>query len=117
MMTLTLPIPPSTNALFATVRTRTGGTRRVTSLAYSRWQWAAFVAIRDANPVRVVGPYAVSIAIPHTSRMDADNACKAVLDALVKHGVTEDDRRCVRVVAEKRADVPAGLCRVSVDPA
>lgn len=87
---LTLPFPPSVNALYIT-----GKHRRATSKRYEDWQkeaWAALVQQparfhRHTTPVVVV----YTFGRPDKRRRDVFNLEKAVSDFLVKQGVLADD--------------------------
>lgn len=87
-LTLTLPLPPSTNNLYAN---RAGG--RYPTAAYKKWQQTA-AAIIIGSP-RVITPCAITIEITRGKGWrrgcDVANREKAVIDALVKHNVIPDD--------------------------
>lgn len=86
-VTLSLPMPVSVNALYATV-----GKRRVKTKAYRGW-------IRDAGwllvlqrPDHIPGKYNMSVRIPSSTKGDCDNYLKALGDLLQRHGVIVNDR-------------------------
>lgn len=106
---LKLPPPPSTNGLFATV-----GRRRIKSRRYRRWLNAAGWELVAQRPGTIAGPWQVDIALPAGLRGDVDGRIKAVLDLLVKHGVTADDRHCQRVTIAKA--VTTGPVIVTLTP-
>lgn len=112
MIDVILPLPPSTNGLFATV-----GKRRVTAPRYLEWQDFAGWEIKRQRPAAVPGRYDLAIYIPAAMRGDADNRIKAVSDILVKHRLIDDDAKARRVVIERCEDITAGKCRVIVQPA
>ena len=92
---LTLPFPPSTNALFRNVP----GKGRVRSAVYKAWAIEAGYVVNRARPIK--GPVAVSVRLapPNKRKRDADNSLKPILDLLVKHGIIEaDDWSVVRKV-------------------
>lgn len=103
------PAPISTNALFRNV----AGSGRVKTSQYRAWIEDAGWRIVMAKPCRIMGAAEVHILISNASRIDADNAAKAVLDVLTKHQVIEDDRR-VRKLTIEFGDTPSQL--VSVRP-
>lgn len=90
------PAPISTNALFANVR----GKGRVKTRAYRAWIDDAGWRIKIAKPCKIVGEAEAHILISDASRIDADNAGKAVLDLLTRHGVIADDRFVRRITIE-----------------
>jgi Holliday junction resolvase RusA-like endonuclease len=96
MITLSLPTPPSTNALYRNVP----GKGRVKTYAYIMWkqhaQWTIASQVRPAQ--RIAGPFAVTMRVP--MRGDADNRAKAALDAL-KGLVTDDDAACMSIAITK----------------
>jgi len=86
--TLTLPLCPSTNELFAN-KPRVG---RVKSERYRTWLQAAGWDVNAARLTPINGPVAVTIALPIGDRADIDNRSKAALDLLVQHALIEDDK-------------------------
>ena len=85
-----LPIPPTTNRLFPTVRGR-----RICSEEYKAWKQEAGWSVLQAK----VAPYAVPVALTltirggkgFTTRRDLTNCWKSVEDLLVAHGLIPDD--------------------------
>ena len=112
MLVLTLPEPPSTNRLFGVSKTG----QRYPSRAYKAWIKEAGWQIRIQRVKAVTGPYEVQIEISSISGLDADNAVKALADALVKMKITDDDRHCKSVTVSKVDTVERGQCRVVVWP-
>lgn len=113
MITLRLPIPPSVNALYA--NSRHAGRGRFKTKLYRNWIKEADGYYLTQKPiVSVVGPYTATIEIPKT-RGDVDNRSKAVLDYLVRVGLTSDDRHCrkVSVAVNETLD----CCEVTIRPA
>lgn len=112
-----LPFPPSQNRLHAKAK---AGHVYLTSQARAwqraaGWEWHA--QRRRVEPVR--GPYTARIILSsHGRRGDADNRVKAVLDLLVKLGVTSDDRLCENASGtwDDTGTVPKGRCRVELSP-
>ncbi len=113
MIRLTLPIPPSTNALF--LNNGRGHGRRV-SPAYSAWHWAALQALRGHVYEAIVeGKWRMTVRVPRAMRGDVDNRIKAVSDFLVDHHVTLDDKHCDHAEALRDDAVPAGRCVVEIE--
>ena len=84
--TITLPFPPSVNALF----NGGSGQRRFPTNAYKEWQLKC-PAIQ--NPPRIGFPVALeyTMVMPDNRVRDVGNYEKAVTDWLVKSGVILDD--------------------------
>jgi Holliday junction resolvase RusA-like endonuclease len=102
-VTLTLPMPPSTNTLWKNVA---GGGRRRTS-GYNAWYEEAGWAVNRQKPGKIRGPYSVSIRVPAAMRADVDNAIKPIIDLLVKMGVTGDDKEMQAVSIRRDPDAKA----------
>lgn len=118
MISLDLPMPPSLNGAFPTVR-RGASFQRVASKKYLAWkQEAGWLVKTQLRGDRIAGPFDASIAILKTDnrRSDIDNRVKPVLDLLVSLGVVDDDSLCRRVTAKwvREAQAP---CRVTLTPA
>jgi Holliday junction resolvase RusA-like endonuclease len=96
MIKLSLPMPPSTNGLFA--NKKAGG--RFKTKPYKDWQKLAGACVKDSHRLNL-GPYSISIALKRStvsSLSDLTNREKAVSDLLVSHGIVKDDRYCQRLV-------------------
>jgi len=106
-VTLTLPIPPSVNGLYRNV----AGRGRVKTRKYEAWCSAAGWELEIQRAGQIKGPYEAAITLPPV-RGDIDNRAKALLDLLVAHGVTGDDRLC-RSLTVKRAGT-GSWCLVEV---
>ena len=111
-----LPLPPSTNNLFATV-----SRKRVKSQAYTRWLSAAGWELKAQNPEPIKGRFHFTMVVypPDKRRRDLDNLLKAPLDLLKTHGVIEDDSLAQSISvswSESPMIVPAHV-RVTVEPA
>lgn len=97
-----LPTPISANHLFAN---RRGGEGRIKTKAYENWQKTAALTIVAAVRAdqRIGGRVSVRIELPTKCRLDADNAVKPILDALVYSRRIDDDRNVMRVEVIKDA--------------
>lgn len=111
MPTVEVPIPPSVNRLWRIVkrwrRTRKGHSVQVPHLArtthYERWLRVAVPLIRIGLPV-VPLPAVLTVTIRGgrgwSPDRDLDNACKAVLDAVVQaERLPDDSVRYVRSIS------------------
>ena len=94
VITLILPLPPSTNSLWIQA-----GRKRVISPDYRAWRLIAGskleqqLASEVARARPMVGPpLGVDIALPLKMRGDIDNRVKPILDLLVHHDVMADDQ-------------------------
>ncbi len=89
-VTYRLPLPPSTNNLFATVRGR-----RVKSKEYKAWLQEAGRAVDQQGMYHVLAPVRVHLRIKggagFSRARDLDNALKPVLDLLVSVCVLAGD--------------------------
>lgn len=113
MTVILLPMPPSTNHLFAGSRGR-----RYRSPEYEAWITEAGWELKRQRPVSVAGQVSllIEVAEPKTKRAtDLGNREKAVTDLLVSHGVIEgDDQRYVRRITLEWAPIEG--VRVTVMP-
>jgi crossover junction endodeoxyribonuclease RusA len=95
--TLTLPFPPTTNHLFATV-----GRRRIRSAKYRAWSELAGFQMNRQRPTPIKGPVLLHYEFQEGQdkrKRDIGNLEKAVTDLLVEHGVIEaDDGSIVREI-------------------
>lgn len=98
-----VPLPPSTNNLFATPR---GKTFRVKSAQYKRWidDAGKMLLQQGPRPDALTASLGVSIDAtrPAGIRRDLDNLCKPILDLLVKMGVVMDDDRFAEIILRWR---------------
>lgn len=64
----------------------------------------------------IPGPYALTIHLPGNTRMDPDNAVKAINDLLRNHGLIVDDgpRYQRRLLVEFDLSLPDSTCRVTL---
>lgn len=104
-MNLILPFPPTTNNLFRNVR----GKGRVPTKRYEQWMKQAMQELMVQQPERLVGFVSVDLGFgrPDKRRRDLDNLLKAVLDALVKFAVIEDDSKIIAISARWLKETPA----------
>jgi len=113
MIRLSLPMPPSTNGLFA--NKKVGG--RFKTQAYKSWLQLAGACVKDSHRLNL-GPYSISIALKRStvsSLSDLTNREKAISDLLVAHGVVKDDRYCQRLSMHWDEDID-GECVVLIHP-
>jgi crossover junction endodeoxyribonuclease RusA len=100
-VTIEIPMPPSTNSLFANKR---GG--RMKTAAYRAWRNNAVLVGSLPRPARIEGLCDVVVHLPPFAG-DTDNRVKPCLDAAKEIGVIADDgERFVRNVSIIRE--PAG---------
>jgi hypothetical protein len=87
-----LPLPPSTNNLFATVGTSDCKQRRVKTRAYREWLAAAGIVLLELRKPKAL-PAKVCFTIFGTVNRarDCDNFLKPLLDALVSADVLPGD--------------------------
>lgn len=105
-----LPMPPSTNHLFATV-----GRRRIVTRAYKAWRTEAGYKLLAQRPQKHKGDVILIMRFgPRILNGDVGNRIKAAEDLLVELRVIEDDRFVVKISAEW-ADVQG--CEIEVIPA
>ncbi len=96
-MRVTLPFPPSVNALYRAV-----GGRSILSERYRKWKAEAGAELMAQRARPVLGPVSVLVELcpKDKRRRDIDNAgFKAILDLLVTMRIIEaDDSRCVKEI-------------------
>jgi Holliday junction resolvase RusA-like endonuclease len=105
-----VPVPPSLNMCFSNVP----GRGRVKTALYKAWIEEAGWAIASQRPSKIQGPYQAIIRLPEKTPGDIDNRAKAVLDLMVKHKITPDDRLLHKLVVERTPGI-ASAC-VSILP-
>ena len=115
-VTLFLPLPPTTNNLYA--NSENGG--RFKTEAYDQWLADAGWRVQQQRPGRIAGAYALDLEIPRPSSkraMDLSNRIKATEDLLCKQRVIADDSLCERLTVTWGApgsDVKVALSRWAV---
>lgn len=123
-VTLDLPLPPSTNALFveAAGKTKGKGRQRVKTKEYRAWiehtTWTVPAQLRrqgvPVNPTAPIirRPFGISIAVNISHRGDVTNRIKALEDFLVERKIVDGDQWCNHASIERVPDLPAE-CRVT----
>lgn len=109
-------VPPSSNAAYKNV----AGKGRAKTQRYRDWLTAfgydLNLAMRGQQPVK--GPYVMVITIDRRTRhklSDVENRAKVTSDALVAHGIVEDDRFAESVTV-KWGQTESGGVRVEIEP-
>ena len=112
--TVTLPLPPSVNALWRFNRGRVHRSRR-----YLVWTEGCRLGDKSAATPQDPRPGRLDIRRRQTGdrrRRGLDNiATKAILDLLTAHQVISDDHFVVKVTAGWDATIPPGTVRITVD--
>ena len=103
-VSLDLPTPVSANRLWRSVKTAQG-VKVYKSKEYLSWLSEAGYRLNAQRPGIVEGPYALTITIRSTCRLDLDNCCKATSDLLQSQGVIQNDRLCQQLLV-KKGDIP-----------
>lgn len=123
-VTLDLPLPPSTNALFveAAGKVKGKGRQRVKTKEYRAWiehaGWLVPNQLRSAglpvNPTAPIirRPFGITIAVNITHHGDVTNRIKALEDYLVKRKIIDGDQWCNRAEIERVPDL-AAECRIT----
>jgi len=102
-------MPPSTNALYSTVRGR-----RIKTKVARRWcRDASWLIKLGAGGGRIEGRWAIGVVLPRSTKGDPDNRLKAVLDAAVASSVVIDDRHCVAVNVERTGETTEAIVTLS----
>lgn len=113
MIDITLPMPPSANAIW-----RGTGARVVKSAPYKQWQIHAGMAIQIAKVKgevkRIEGAYMLLLGLPRCMRGDIDNRHKAINDILQKMGIVENDSFCDCLLVAHSDIINKNSCRVVV---
>lgn len=111
-----VPIPPSTNNLFATVRNFVGrNPKRVRSVVYKAWaDKASQEIIAQRVPRRgLEGDIALTLTVgPRDKRSDLSNRIKAVEDLCVTMNIIKDDSQVTSLKISWGAVVG---CRVEIE--
>lgn len=101
MLTYWLPWPPTQNHLWKTTSIH-GKPRTYRTKQYLEFLSFASWTIKAPRPP-LAGKVKVSLTFnpPDRRRYDVDNRCKAVLDALTRCGVWQDDSQVAELAARK----------------
>ena len=112
-VSLSLPMPPSVNALWRARRGASGKPQFYLDRRYATWKRVADNIIMATRPKpRIRGHFAIYIVLDDRKRRgDADNRAKALLDTLQRAGVIEDDKLANHVSIGWG---PANGCHVSI---
>ena len=104
-ISVTIPLPPSTNALWSAAP----GRKRVRSPAYSAWlRYAGWIVRMQLVGVPIIiGTFNACVTLPIASRRDRDNWTKPLFDLLQHVGAIRNDSglRDYAVIAAERDDV------------
>jgi Holliday junction resolvase RusA-like endonuclease len=125
---LELPLPPSTNDLFANVsREQRAAAKargqnlpgRVRTKKYNAWIKEAGWMVKAQRQSPIKGPVQIEYHVSNTAKADLGNLEKAATDLLVSHGMIEGDDPSIvkRIVLQWSEEVPAlRLCVLPVAP-
>jgi Holliday junction resolvase RusA-like endonuclease len=86
-MIVTLPAPPSPNAIWRAVNGRV-----IKSAEYRAWIQHAGMELLAQRAKPVIGPCNVRVRVQTNNRRDLDGYLKATLDLLVAHKLIDGDR-------------------------
>lgn len=124
ILTLDLPMPPSTNALYveAAGKVKGKGRQRVKTKDYRAWlehtSWTVPQQLRaqgfPASPQKpiITRPFGITITVRLSHHGDVTNRIKALEDFLVAKKITDGDQWCNRAEVERTPELPAE-CRVT----
>lgn len=87
---ISVPFPPSVNALFAN-RQHGKGRGRIATPAYTAWRTEAALRVNVQRPARIEGPVHLEYTLADKSRCDLGNLEKALTDLLVSSALIEGD--------------------------
>lgn len=102
MCVVRLPVPPSTNNLFANGK----GSGRFITAKYSAWRTEAGWMLQLARPVPFGGmKVSVVLYVPRKpASRDIDNFCKGPLDLLTAHKIINDDKQVEELIVRRHDD-------------
>lgn len=110
LVSIDLPIPPSTNNAYFNVP----GCGRVASTTHRRWKMAAGLIVNAAHLPEITGPYHFTILLPMGMRGDVSNRQKLAEDLFVQLGITPDDRKARSTHQARSPEVKPGWCRIEI---
>lgn len=123
---LTLPLPPSVNALYYNRSKKELGIAKAIGKPlkgrgktdrYRQWLRTAGNLINAQRPGRIGGAYTLTIIIGSGAALDLGNAEKAVSDILQEYGIVDNDKKANDIHLSRSEHVGARECRVTVTPA
>lgn len=93
-ISIVLPLPPTTNELWAPVRTKRGA-KMVARTVYADWKARAKRLVEDQREgTAIKGGFRAAILVPEGG-YDADNLIKPTLDACQAGGAISNDKHCI----------------------
>ncbi len=93
MISLILPLPPTTNKIWKPVRTA-GGARMAKTTTYADWSAMAAREVKNQRAgLAISAAFRVAILMPE-GRFDGDNLIKPLLDACQAGGAITNDKHC-----------------------
>lgn len=108
MVAFSVPVPPSLNMCFSNA----AGRGRVKTRAYRAWIQEAGYLLKAQRPGKVEGPYQVIIRLPQKLAGDIDNRGKPLIDLMVSHQVTPDDRHLHKLTIERTPGISTACVSV-----
>ena len=115
MITVTIPLPPSVNAMYRALGRGGKGRNILSREARAFYEHAVPLVMQQAHGWFVTGDCEVAVALwfPDRRRCDIDNRSKRCLDCMTKAGVYSDDSQVRRLIIE-RMGVDKGCPRAEV---
>lgn len=101
--------PPSVNAMFYSNHRK--------AKRYRDWQEYFGWRLARAKVPTFSGPYQIDLVLTKQVRGDVDNRLKALLDTLVKFGVTPDDKHCVSARAKRAHHSEVNILAITISSA
>jgi len=94
VISIILPMPPTTNKLWAPVRTKRGA-KFVSRDSYADWKAMAKREVEDQRDgATISGKFRAAVLMPEGA-YDADNLIKPALDACQAGGAIKNDKHCI----------------------
>lgn len=118
-MKLTLPWPPSTNAIWRAF-VQKGRVRNILSKqgrAYRESATQAAQAQYDGEPMQGRLSVTITLHAPTRRAYDVDNRAKAALDAITHAGVWDDDGQIDSLTITRGPVTKGGACYIDINPA